>query len=66
MVTVMHERGVTVVGGRYVTGCVSIECAIGGSAEMCQIHTRWSHFSRQLVTVVYDDISLEKYVQLII
>ena len=27
---------------------------------MCQIHTQWSHFSRQLVTVVVDDILIEK------
>ena len=62
----MHEQGVTVVGGRYVTGCVSIECAIGGSAEMCQIHTQWSHFWRLVVTMDFDDISLENYGQLII
>ena len=26
-----------------------------GSSEMCQIHTQWSHFSRLLVTVDFDD-----------
>ena len=43
-----------------------IECAMRGSAEKWQIHTQWSHFCRLAVTVVFDDISLEKYVQLII
>ena len=43
-----------------------IECAIRGSAEKWQIHTQWSHFLRLAVTVDFDDISLEKYVQLII
>ena len=28
---------------------------------MCQIHTQWSHFSRQLVTVVFDDVLIENY-----
>ena len=37
-----------------------------GSLEMSQIHTQWSHFSRLLVTVDFDDVSLQKYVQLII
>ena len=26
-----------------------------GSSEMCQIHTQWSHFSRLMVTVDFDD-----------
>ena len=43
-----------------------IECAIRGSAEKWQIHTQWSHFLRLAVTVDFDDISLEKYGQLII
>ena len=43
-----------------------IECAIWGSAEKSRIHTQWSHFSRLAVTVDFDDISLEKYGQLII
>ena len=71
MVTVMHEREVTVIGGREVTvsviiGCPIIECAIRGSAEKWQIHTQWSHFLRLMVTVDFDDISLENYGQLII
>ena len=37
-----------------------------GSAEKWQIHTQWSHFLRLAVTVDFDDISLEKYGQLII
>ena len=37
-----------------------------GSSEMSQIHVLWSHFWRQLVTVDFDDVSLQKYVQLII
>ena len=37
-----------------------------GSSEMCQIHVQWSHFSRLLVTVDFDDVSLQKYGQLII
>ena len=57
VVTVMHEREVTV--------CVFIGCAIRGSAEKWQIHTQWSHFLRLAVTVDFDDISLEKYGQLI-
>ena len=40
--------------------------AIGGSAEMSQIHTQWSHFWRLVVTVIFDDVSLENYGQLII
>ena len=28
---------------------------------MCQIYTQWSHFLRQLVTVVFDDVLIEKY-----
>ena len=43
-----------------------IECAIGGSPEKWQIHTQWSHFLRLAITVDFDDISLEKYGQLII
>jgi len=43
-----------------------IECAIRGSAEMSQIYTQWSHFWRLVVTVDFDDISLENYGQLII
>ena len=42
-----------------------IECAIRGSAEKWQIHTHWSHFWRLVVTVDFDDISLEKYNQFI-
>ena len=33
---------------------------------MCQIHTQWSHFWRLLVTVDFDDVSLQKYGQFII
>ena len=66
MVTVMHEQEVTVMGGKEVTVSVIIECAIRGSAEKWQIHTQWSHFLRLMVTVDFDDISLEKYGQLII
>ena len=36
-----------------------------GSSEMSQIHVLWSHFSRLLVTVDFDDVSLQKYGQLI-
>ena len=43
-----------------------IECAMRGSAEMSQIYTQWSHFWRLVVTVDFDDISLENYGQLII
>ena len=43
-----------------------IECAIRGSAEKSRIHTQWSHFLRLAITVDFDDISLEKYGQLII
>ena len=66
MVTVMHEREVTVVGGREVTVRVFNEYAIRGSAEKWQIHTQWSHFWRLVVTVDFDDISIQKYGQLII
>merc|ERR1739844_562106 len=31
-----------------------------GSSEMSQIHTQWSHFSRLLVTVDFDDSSNTK------
>ena len=44
MVTVVCERKVT-----------AMECAIWGSSEMSQIWVLWSHFSRQLVTVDFDD-----------
>ena len=53
-------------GGRGVTLRVFIGCAIRGSAGKWQIHTQWSHFLRLAVTVDFDDISLEKYGQLII
>jgi len=43
-----------------------IECAIRGSAEKSRIYTQWWHFLRLVVTVDFDDISLEKYGQLII
>ena len=33
---------------------------------MCQIHTQWPHFLRLVVTVEFDDVSLEKYGHLII
>ena len=66
MVTVMLVRVVTVMHEREVTVRVFIGCAIRGSAEMSQIHTQWSHFLRLVVTVDFDDISLEKYGQLII
>ena len=33
---------------------------------MCQIWVQWSHFSGLLVTVDFDDVSLQKYGQLII
>ena len=33
---------------------ISGEC-YGGSSEMSQIHLQWSHFSRLLVTVDFDD-----------
>ena len=62
----MHERKVTVIGGRKVSVRVIIECAIRGSAEKWQIHTQWSHFLRLVVSVDFDDISLEKYGHLII
>ena len=57
---------VTVMGGKEVTVSVINECAIRGSAEKWQIHTQWSHFLRLMVTVDFDDISLENYGQLII
>ena len=41
VVTVMHEREVTVVGGREVTVRVFNGYAIRGSAEKWQIHTQW-------------------------
>ena len=66
MVTVMHDRVVTMICGREVTVSVISGCAIRGSAEKWQIYTQWSHFLRLAVTVDFDDISLEKYVQLII
>ena len=50
MVTVVCEKEVTV-----------IECAI-----MSQIWVHWSHFSRLLVTVDFDDGSFKKYGQFII
>ena len=37
-----------------------------GSSEMSQIWVQWSHFSRLLVTVDFDDVSIQKYGQLII
>ena len=37
-----------------------------GSAEMSQIHTKWSHFSRLVVILDFDDISIQKYGQFII
>ena len=36
------------------------------SSEMSQIHVLWSQFWRLLVTVDFGDVSLQKYVQLII
>ena len=30
-------------------------CAIWGASEMAQIHVQWSHISRLLVTVDFDD-----------
>ena len=54
------------IGGREITVRVIIECGIRGSAEKSRIHTQWSHFLRLVVTVDFDDISLEKYGQLII
>ena len=54
------------IGGGEVSVRVIIECAIRGSAEKWQIHTQWSHFLRLAVTVDLDDISLEKYGELII
>ena len=57
---------VTVMGGKEVTVSVIYECAIRGSAEKWQIHTQWSHFLRLMVTVDFDDISLENYGQLIL
>ena len=66
MVTVMLVRVVTVMHEREVTVRVFIGCAIRGSAEKSRIHTQWSHFCRLTVTVDFDDISLEKYGQLII
>ena len=54
---------VTVVCGREVT---VIECAIWGSSEKWQIWVQWSHFWRLLVTVDFDDVSVQKYGQLII
>ena len=42
MVTVMHEKEVTVIGGREVTVSVISGCAIRGSAEKWQIYTQWT------------------------
>ena len=28
-----------------------------GYTSMCQFHTQWSHFSRQMVTIDYDGVS---------
>ena len=51
MVTVMHEREVTVVGGREVTVRVFNECAIGG-LQKCPKSIRSGHtFQQRLVTV---------------
>ena len=66
MVTVMLVRVVTVMNEREVTVRVFIGCAIRGSAEKWQIHTQWSHFLRLAVTMDFDDISIQKYGQLII
>ena len=66
MVTVMHDRVVTMIYGKEVTVRVMNVCAIRGSAEKWQIHTQWSHFWRLAVTVDFDNISLGKYGQLII
>ena len=41
MVTVMHEREVSVIGGRKVTVGVISGGAIRGSAEKSRIHTQW-------------------------
>ena len=50
MVTVMHEREVTVVGRRQVTVRVFNECAIG--LQKCPKSIRSGHtFQQQLVTV---------------
>ena len=43
-----------------------IVCGKRGSAKKWQIHTQWSHFWRLVVTVDFDDVSLENYGQLII
>ena len=45
---------------------VIIGYAIRGSAEMSQIHTQNSHFWRLVVIVDFDDVSIQKYGQLII
>ena len=37
-----------------------------GSSEMSHIHVLLCHFWRQLVTVDFDDVSLQKYGQFII
>ena len=51
MVTVMHERVVTMIGGREVTVHVIIGCAIGG-LQKCPKSIRSGHtFQQRLVTV---------------
>ena len=64
MVTVVCVRVVTVIESEIHIS--SGFCAIWGSSEMSQIHVQWSHFSGLLVTVDFDDVSLQKYGQLII
>ena len=44
---------------------ISGEC-YGGSSEMSQIHVQWSHFLTAIGNVDFDDVSLQKYGQLII
>ena len=51
MVTVMHEREVTVIGGREVTVHVIIGCAIGGLQKCPKSIRSGDTFQQRLVTV---------------
>ena len=62
----MHEREVTVIGGREVTVCVFNGCAIGGLQKCPKSIRSGDTFQQRLVTVDFDDISFEQYGQLII
>ena len=37
-----------------------------GHTSMCQFHTEWSHFSRQMVAVDYDGVSTKLMIILMI